>query len=348
VSSTPRVRIPGRAIGPVTALVAVVGVVGAALLWFSFTQSIDPDQFAIKQVYFGPGQGIQNTVIGPGLQFVMPGYERLHVFPRDMQILDMNDGDAMNANTQLTEDYTNVPAIKIQTSDGFQVTVDIAVMYRIIDPYTVLTRIGSGRLYETSVVVPRADKILRQSFGRLEAEGFFQDYERMAAEDDARARLQDDLSEWGIQVWGVLVRDYLYDEKFQTQIEAKKIADQRKFKNQAETVRETRLQEKNRRVADMQRQIEEARGDGDLAIRRINADAELYYRQQVAEGDRAVALAEADATRMQRSSLDQAGASNVVGLEMANALEGTQVIVVSTTGPGAVNPLDLDSMIKGW
>jgi len=37
-----------------------------------------------------------------------------------------------------------------------------------------------------------------------------------------------------------------------------------------------------------------------------------------------------------------------VGLEMAEALDGVEVIMVPTTGDGAMNPLDLDRMIRGF
>ena len=61
-----------------------------------------------------------------------------------------------------------------------------------------------------------------------------------------------------------------------------------------------------------------------------------------------MALAEAEGTRLENAALQSAGASNMVGLRMAEALDGTQIIVVSTTGPGAVNPLDLERLIQGW
>ena len=34
--------------------------------------------------------------------------------------------------------------------------------------------------------------------------------------------------------------------------------------------------------------------------------------------------------------------------EMAEAMDGTEVIMVSTTGNGGVNPLDLDALLRGW
>jgi regulator of protease activity HflC (stomatin/prohibitin superfamily) len=338
----------GRLIGPIGGGLLALAIVAAVGLYVSSTVHIAPDQFAVRQVYFGPGQGIQKQVVGPGVELVVPGYERLHLFPRDLQILDLNAEESTYTGTHLTEDYTMAPAIIIQTSDGFPVTVDVTVMYRIVDPYIVLTKIGPGRLYEKSVVQRLADRTLRQNLGRLGAEDFYNGDKRMAAEHDARVAMTKDMTEWGIQVWSVMIRDYLYAERFQAQIEARKNEDQRKFKNQAETLREKRLAEKNRRVAEMQRTIEQTRGEGDLAVRRIKSDADLYYRTQVAEGDRALGVAAADSAKLERQSLEQAGASNLVGLEMAKALSGTEVIVVSTTGPGAVNPLDLNSLVRGW
>ena len=92
--------------------------------------------------------------------------------------------------------------------------------------------------------------------------------------------------------------------------------------------------------------IEQERGRAE--VRKIAAEADLYYRKRIAEGDLLVALAEAEGTRLENAALRVSGASNIVGIEMAKALDGTEVIIVSTTGDGAMNPLDLDAMLKGW
>ena len=55
-----------------------------------------------------------------------------------------------------------------------------------------------------------------------------------------------------------------------------------------------------------------------------------------------------DAAGADRGALEKAGASNLVGLEMAETLEGTEIIVVSTTGANGYSPLDLDKMLQGW
>ena len=40
------------------------------------------------------------------------------------------------------------------------------------------------------------------------------------------------------------------------------------------------------------------------------------------------------------------GSENMVGLRMADALRGTRVIVLPTDGEGAMNPLDLKTLLK--
>ena len=71
-------------------------------------------------------------------------------------------------------------------------------------------------------------------------------------------------------------------------------------------------------------------------------------RQKIAEGDLLVALAEAEGTKLENAALQAAGASNLVGIEMAEVLNGAEVIIVPTDGKEGINPLDLDSLIRGW
>lgn len=326
--------------------VAVAGVLLASFLYLACTQTVEADEFAVRQIYLGPGKGVQRDLYGPGTHLVVPGYEKLHIFPRDLQVLDLNNTESQLARPH--EDRRHAPAIKIQTSEGYQVTVDISVLYRVVDPYTVVTEVGAGRIFETTIVARRADKILRQTLGQLNAEDFYSDQTRMLKAESARTLLQEDLKQWGIQVWGVLIRDYNYDQRYQQAIEDRKIQDQKVFKNQAEAVAASREAEKNRVLAEGQATIDVELERGRSEVRKIRADADLYSRQRVAEGDKLVALAEAEGTRLENAALQQVGASNLVGLEMAKALTGTEVIIISTTGKGATNPLDLDTLLEGW
>jgi len=328
--------------------VSVAVVLGMiAVFWFGFTDVVGPDQFAIKQIYVGTDRGVKSDVYGPGMHVVIPGYERLHRFPRDLQVMDFNS-DELRYSGPVGADSRVAPALNIQTSDGYNVTVDISIMYRIADPYQVVTKVGFGRAYEDKVVLKRADTILRENLGRMIAEDFFNDRVRMKAAETVREKLAIDLKDWGIDVWAVLVRSYDYDRGFQEKIEAKKIQDQRKFKEQAETRKEKERGDMNEILAKLEANISVVKQEGNNKVRQIRADADRYYREKVAEGNKALELALADGAKWERQALEAAGASNVVGLEMAEAMEGVEVIVISTTGPNGANPLDLDSLLGGW
>ena len=344
MADTARVRIPipkGKTAAMGALFLAVM--FGTVVLYATLLTNVGPDEFAVRQVFLGPKKGVQKELLGPGLHVVVPGYEQLHLFPRGMQLLEFND-----SKVSASRDAHSQPSIRIQTSEGYQVTVDVTVAYRIVDPYAVITNVGPGTLYESSLIVPRSDKVLRQNLGQLNAEQFYQGDLRRQKAEQARLRLSEDVTSDGIQVWSVLVRHYTYDTRYQQAIEDRKIQDQTVFKNRAEAIAASQEAEKNRVLAKGQAQVEVERQRGRSEVLKLNAEADLYYRQKVAEGDLLVALAEAEGTRLENQALQTAGASNLVGLEMAEVLNGVQVMIVPTDGPQGVNPLDLDELVRGW
>ncbi len=343
-SGRPKVSIPLVSGGLLKwGLLGVGLLILTTILYNSTFTYVAPYEFAVRQVYFGPGQGVQREILGPGLRFVIPGYERLHVFPRNMLLLEFND-DQLQSSTEAAQ----APSINIQTSEGYRVRVDVSVMYRIVDPFKLISAVGPGPAYETALIRPRSDTVLRQTLGQLDAEQFYQGAYRREKAEEARDILNEGLQSEGIQVWGVMVRHYAYDERYQEAIEGRKIQDQMVFKNRAEAIAATEEAEKNRVLAAGQATVDVEKERGDTEVRKIKADYELYSRQRIAEGGLLVALAEAEASRLENDALSAAGASNIVGLKMAEAVSNTQLIIIPTDGASAVNPLDLDRLIGGW
>lgn len=342
----PRVRVPllaGRG-GLVSWVVRIAVVLAVPLVAYNAnTTYIAPWEFAVRQVYVGPGQGIQDNVYGPGVHLVIPGYEKLHVFPRNLQVLEFNDDQL-----QASAEASYAPSLHVQTSEGYRVTVDVSVLYRISDPYKVVTSVGPGSAYETALVRPRAETALRQTLGQLDAEQFYEGSLRRQKSWEARDLLTKELEPDGIQVWAVLVRHYTYDDRYQEAIENRKIQDQTVFKNRAEAIAAQEEAEKNRVLAAGQAIVDVEKQRGDTEVQKIKAEADLYAKKKNADGDLQVQLAEAEAKRLENDALSAAGASNVVGLQMAEALKNTKVIIVPTEGAHAVDPLNLDQLIQGW
>jgi len=303
---------------------------------------VEPNQFAIKQVTFGPGSGIKPGVLYCGLHWVTPGTERLHLFPTDVQVLTLSNEPGERTST----DSTHVPALNIQTSEGYAVTVDVSVLYRIDDPYKVITSVGPGRLFEQSLMVPRAEQVLRKRLGELDAEEFYDVGKRLAKQQLALDDLNAQLKDSGIKVMHVFVKQYTYDQRYQHAIEQRKIQDQTVFKNKAEADMATANAEKDRIVAVGAAAVKVELAKGDAAKQNRASEAELYERTQRAEGEKVVKLAEAEGTRLEAAALQGHGSQYLVGLKMADALKGTRVIVVPTDGENGTNPLDLRSALK--
>jgi regulator of protease activity HflC (stomatin/prohibitin superfamily) len=329
---------------------------GARLLWLfgaifvlfvvgygACTTYVRPGELGVKQISYGGGRGIEPFVYGVGLHYVGPG-ERMHLFPTHLQVLELtsskSEGIVEGENHRVTS------AINIQTSEGYNVRVDATVLYRVKDPLRVMKNIGPGRLFEDSAVIPRSTQDLRRALGELDAEDFYRGNKRMEKAHEAYLALSAELKEKGIEVVQVFVRRYIYDSRYQNAIEQRKIQDQTVYKNEAEAKAAIANAAKNKIIAEGAAHVQVELSRGEAEVKKLEADADLYRRRKAADGDLLVKLAEAQGTSLENQALRSSGAGNLVGLRMAEALEGTQVIVLPSDGEGGMNPLDLKALLK--
>jgi regulator of protease activity HflC (stomatin/prohibitin superfamily) len=318
---------------------------GALLVILIFTKScftyVPPNMVGVRQVYYGSGAGMQKGGYTAGTYFMVPGYERLHLLPSDMQIVNFTDSKAEGSRSSRT-----AAGIKVQTSDGYNVLLDVTVIYRIVDPYVVLTEAGVGRAFEDRLVVPRADRILRKTLGELNSEEMYRGPKRIEKSRHAEEQLAAELAPLGIEVDAVLVRNYVYDDRYQQVIEARNIKNQTVFLRQAEARAAIEERKRDTIIAQgaAQQQTELSRGDAE--VQKLKAEAELYRRQRSAEGNLKVELAAAQGTQLENAALQGPGSENMVGLKMAETLTGVQVLVLSSDGPQGFNPLDLSSILR--
>jgi regulator of protease activity HflC (stomatin/prohibitin superfamily) len=313
----------------------------ALVAYASCSVYIHPNQFGIKQVTVGPGKGVNKEIYATGLHWITPGAEQMHVFPTDIQLLSLT----ADPNEQGRSDR-RMPALNIQTSEGYNVTVDISVVYRIEDPYRVITALGPGRLYEDSLVIPRAEQLLRKRLGELDAEEFYNVIKRGERVRLALEDLNAELVPAGVRALSIFVRRYVYDARYQQAIEQRKIQDQTVFKNKAEGDMAHASAERDRIVAVGEAAMKVELSHGDAEKKKIDSEADLYSRKKGAAGELEVRLAEAEGTRLENESLRGKGSENLVGLKMADVFRGTRVIVVPTDGESGINPLDLKSALK--
>ncbi len=329
-----RLRLWGIAVGLLALLFLVV-------INTCFTY-VRPNEYGIKEVRVGVNRGIQKKVYEPGYAFQIPAFERIHRFPRSVQVLELTDYPMVEEHPGHTLDNS----AKIQTSDGFYVDVDVTILYRIVDPYMLMTTIGPGDQYIDQGLMPKAEPILKDALGKLNTEDFYNSPKRTQMANEAHLELDKELSSKGMKVDHVLVRYFAYSDEIQKNIEEKKLQDQLVFKNQSEKRAATEMAAimKIKQEGEMAVKLTIEEGDAYRVTTRAKSD--LYKRTKEAEADLAVQLAEAEKTRMKNDAMKTVGSEKAVALRMAEVLEGLETIVVPVGGADGFNPLDLRQMTE--
>jgi len=281
---------------------------------------VPPGQIGVRQVSVGLSKGLRKEPVLPGYRRELGGFETLHTFPRDIQVVEFTNSPA-----ETGAGHRQVAAIKVPTVDGYPVDVDVTVLYRIADPYKLASKFGFGKTYEEAVVIRFTDPLVKQFLGELFAEQFYHEA-RLAKVKALRRALAARLEPNGLALTDILIRQYDYPETFQSLTEQKKIQDQSVLANRAlaqQAEVQTRL---NQTSAEGQNLMNVKTAEFNALITEINARKDLYERQKRAEADLLVKSAEANGTEQINRALEGAGSAKLLklrrGLALLNSIKG--------------------------
>jgi len=322
--------------------ILMAGVVLVFIGYNLFFVYVRPDEYGIKVARVGINRGVQKKVYQAGLTFVLPfGLQQMYRLPKGIQVLELTNNPETAAGAARKD-----RAAHIQTSDGFFVDVDVSVLYHIKDPYLVFTTIGPGTLFEDNGIIPKAEPALKETLGKLTTEEFYNSPLRVQKTEEAKQRLNGELNLKGIEVDQVLVRYFIYSPEIQKNIEAKKLQDQMVFTNQA-AARAAKEEAELKKIVQEGMVIAAVELEkGKAYVTRKIAEKDLYVRKKKAEADLLVKLAEAERVRLKNDALKGIGSERMVGLKMADAYKGLDVIILPSDGPSGVNPLNLDNALQ--
>ncbi len=303
---------------------------------------IPPDEYGIKVVRIGLNRGVQKEVYHAGLTFVLPfGFQQMYRLPKGIQVLELTNFPETAA-TAARKDR----AAHIQTSDGFFVDVDVSMLYHIKDPYLVFTTIGPGTLFEDNGIIPKAEPALKETLGKLTTEEFYNSPMRVKKAEEAKVQLNRELNLKGIEVDQVLVRYFKYSPEIQRNIEEKKLQDQMVFTNQS-AARAAKEEAELKKIVQEGMVITAVEMEkGKAYVTRKIAEKDLYVREIKANADLLVRLAEAERVRLKNDALKGLGSERMVGLKMADAYKGLDLIILPSDGPHGVNPLNIDNTLQ--
>ncbi len=303
---------------------------------------IRPDEYGIKVERVGMNPGVQKKVYHAGLTFILPsGLQQMFRLPKGIQVLELTNFPDTAARSARKD-----RAAHIQTSDGFFVDLDVSIIYHIKDPNLVFTTIGPGNLFEDNGIIPKAEPALKETLGKLTTEEFYNSPLRVQKAEEAKKVLNDELNSKGIEVDQVLVRYFKYSQEISKNIEEKKLQDQMVFTNQS-AARAAKEEAELKKIVQEGKVISAVEIEkGKAYVTRKIAEKDLYVRSKKAQADLLVKLAEAERVRLKNEALKGMGSERMVGLKMADAYKGMDVIILPSDGPVGVNPLNLNNALQ--
>ena len=204
-TSVPRFRIQSRFLNDLRrrfgriVIIFLAAIIPMFLFRACFLQYMEPDTIALRQISFGPSKGLQKELVTPGYRRAVTGYERIHAFPRDIQIVEFT-----NTSSESNDSHRMLPAINCPTVDGYPVAIDVSVLYRVADPFRLVSKFGFGRGYEDGVVIRFTDPAIKHYLGELRAEEFYSEA-RLAKIQLAKKELAGRFKENGLELNDILI-----------------------------------------------------------------------------------------------------------------------------------------------
>lgn len=255
--------------------------------------------------------------------------------------------------------------VELKSKDGYTVRLDVTVKYRITpgEVHKLYKELGSEARYK-GIVRDQVQKVLRDTFGTMRTEGFYNPEIRRIKTTEASILLSKELSESSIELIGILIRDIAFDPTYERKILDKKLADQDVELNKSRATAEEKKGETNRiaaeteakvRVieqelkakqltmkADTDKEIAQLNADARLTAAKLKADADLYKAELQAKGTLLEKEARAEGERLKATALNTPGGQNLVAYEIVQQLNLGEVIVSTQNN----DFLDVESILE--
>ena len=240
-------------------------------IFFSAIIQIDAGEVGVKKL-FGK---VQNDVLPSGLHIINPLMEVTHmdIKTQNYTMSGMNDeGSSTGADD----------AIRVLTSDGLEVTIDLTVLYKVLPVDAPKIVKETGLDYKDKIVRPLTRTKIRDNAVYYEAVALYST-KRDEFQDRIFKSIDDDFKKRGLILEQLLVRNITLPQSVKTTIEQKISAEQEAQKMQFVLQKETQEAERKRveaqGIADYQRIISLGLTDRQLQYESIQAQLELAKSQ---------------------------------------------------------------------
>ncbi len=245
-------------------IVIIVGLLTACVI------QVGAGQVGVKKL-FGK---VQDDVLGSGLHFINP---LLEIEKMDIKTLNYTMSGVHDEGSRSGDD-----AIKVLTSDGLEVTIDLSVLYRVVPNDAPRLLRETGIDYEDKIVRPITRTRIRDNAVYYEAVALYST-KRDEFQQRIFKNIEDDFKKRGLLLENLLVRNITLPASVRATIEQKINAEQEAQKMQFVLQKERQEAERKRveaqGIADYQRIISESLTDKQLQYEQIKAQLELSKSQ---------------------------------------------------------------------
>lgn len=361
---------------PLLGVVAIGALLILGVPYVLLGKVVPPDKIGVRRNFFSIPPvlegGFSATGLPPGLHWQIPHVSQVELIPRGVQYVSFSEHDVASGR--------ELPPLLIPTTDGSKVKNDVTLIFRLFEREgTSSMTVGDTNLEDSSgeglEVAPkfkrvevqhggpkqlierytanlsdisekfaqRSENELRQSLSRLSTTDYYNPRRREEAALLAHDRIARSVAKDGIELFGTLVRRYMYaEQKIDDQIFAKNLQDQTERLNAAASRLSAAKAETERQTALWDAKIASLEVEGESKVKVVESEGSLYEAQKRAEGDLLVASAKAEVDTERAKALSEiAGADVYVARELAPLLHTLKGGVISN-----VDPFDIESWIR--
>ena len=232
----------------------------------SCIKQIDAGEIGVK-ILFG---SIQNDVMGSGLHFINP---LLDVKKLDVKTQNYTMSGVIDEGNKTGDD-----AIRVLTSDGLEVTIDLTVLYRVVGADAPRLLRETGEDYRDKIVRPITRTKIRDNAVYYQAVDLFGS-KRDEFQQRIYKSIEDDFRKRGLMLEQLLVRNITLPNSVKASIESKINSEQDAKKMEFVLLKEKQEAERKRveaqGIADYQKIINTGLTDQQLQYEQIKAMKEL-------------------------------------------------------------------------
>jgi hypothetical protein len=325
------------------AAIALALMAGAVILRWSCTVCVPANMVGVRTLL--TSTGVENRDYGPGFVLCIPGFHKVRLW------------DPTWSNSYQT--------LQVRGSDQYTTTVDISVLYRIKKGFA---HEAAQHFQDYNHIEQSAksalSKFANEILAQMSTEDFYNSKIRTQKAEETRLAMEKQLEPFGLEVKKVLLRNIVYDPKFEAQLLQKQLAGQRKSleialsqKATAETetslisrraesevkrIDESKQQEIENLKAETDRKIAQMIQDAKMESATLVAKSESSKRQKLAQADLVKANAAAKGTELMSKVYSQSGAQYYFARK---ALEGMKLGDIELNS-NTFNPIDIERLLK--